>query len=221
MTDRPAGFPPLEILYDDPHLLAVLKPAGVLVQKDQNTRWSLYDEVRQRLDGGFAGVLHRLDKPVCGIVLFAKTPAAAAAMSAMFRTRDPEKTYHAVLKGVLEEKKAKLVHWIGKNQRKAVVSRVERPGTKRCELEYEVLEERAGRSLVRIRLGTGRYNQIRAQFAYIKRPVAGDFKYDGSSNPSSRIGLVASSLAFTHPFTNEPVELKIENFLGMLSEFWD
>ena len=221
MTDRPAGFPPLDILYEDPHYLAVVKPAGVLVQKDKNTKWSLYDEVKLRFNGGFTGVLHRIDRPVCGIVLFARTPTAAAAMAKMLRKRYPEKTYHAVLAGILEEKRGKLVHWIEKKRQRAVVYRDERPGAKRSELDYEVLEEREGKSLVRIRLGTGRYNQIRAQFAYIKRPVAGDLKYNHSPEHSDRIGLVASGLSFIHPFKNEPIELKLDNVLGLLSEFWD
>ena len=221
MTDRPAGFPSLRILYEDPHYLAVVKPAGVLVQKDRDTHWSLYDEVKLRFNGGFTGVLHRIDRPVCGIVLFAKTSKAAAAMTRLIRNHEPEKTYHAVLAGILEEKKGKLVHWLEKKRQRSLVYRAERPGAKRSELDYEVLEERGGKSLVRIMLGTGRYNQIRAQFAYIKRPVSGDLKYNGSPEHSDRIALVASSLTFVHPFKNEPVELRLDNVMEILSEFWE
>lgn len=217
---RPAGFPPLNIIFEDPHYLAVVKPSGILVQRDINNHWSLYEEVKEHLAGGFTGVLHRLDRTVAGIVLFAKTSTAAAALSKIVRKRRIGKVYYAVLQGILDEKKGSLVHFIEKKGQWAVVFRDERPEAKRSELGYEVLEEKDGKSLVRIELLTGRYNQIRAQFAYIKRPVLGDFKYMKKPERSDRIALVAAELSFIHPFRNEEIRLRLENYLDYLTGFW-
>lgn len=192
-----------EILHEDPHILVVVKPAGLPSQKEPGELTCLDDLMRERLGGGFCGLVHRLDRAVHGLMVFAKTPEAAASLTAQAKARTMTKTYLAVVEGRLPRKEGRLEHYILKRRRKAVVFSRPEPGAKRAALSYKVLAELPDRSLVRIDLETGRYNQIRAQFAHIRHPVFGDGKYKRTPGKTASIPLVAYSLGFDHPATGE------------------
>ena len=196
----------LRILYEDNHLIAVYKPAGMLVQGDHSGDPTLMDEVKyfiKQRDGKpgnvFLGMLHRLDRPVSGIVLFAKTSIGAARLSEQFREHTIEKIYHALVIGEPKEKSARLVHYLKKDADKNVVYAYDRPveGAREAVLEYEVIEGDKKCSLLKIRLETGRPHQIRAQLSAIGHPIVGDVKYGASTPlPDRSLALCATSLTF-------------------------
>ncbi len=208
-----------EIVFEDDYYLAVIKPAGLLVQGDRTGHPSLNDEVRQYLKNGFTGLIHRLDKHVSGIILFAKTSDAAAKISELIRDRDINKTYHAIVQGVFSEKTGRLEHYILKKDMKAFVYSLERTGTLKSTLTYQVEKEENKRSQLRISLETGRYNQIRAQFAYVRHPVIGDYKYMKRNDVMDSIALCAKELEFVHPYTDKKISLSAP-FPANWEKFW-
>jgi 23S rRNA pseudouridine1911/1915/1917 synthase len=176
----------VEVLYEDNHLIAVLKPAGVLTQGDASGEKCLMDCVKEYLKvtygkpgNVFLGLLHRLDRNVSGIVLFAKTSKGASRVSEQFRDHSVSKIYEAWICGIPKEPKGTLINHLVKNERtnKTAVFETEVPGSLFAELSYETLREERGFTLVRIALKTGRSHQIRAQFARMGNPIAGDTKY--------------------------------------------
>ena len=176
----------LHVLYEDNHLIAVYKPAGMLVQGNHSGDPTLMDEVKYFLKQKynkpgqvFLGMVHRLDRPVCGIVLFAKTSKGASRISAQLRNHTIQKEYHALVDGVVAESSATLINYIQKNIEKNRVSIYDTsvPGSLYAELSYEVVERYANTTLVKIQLKTGRPHQIRAQFSHIGHPIVGDVKY--------------------------------------------
>jgi 23S rRNA pseudouridine1911/1915/1917 synthase len=185
----------LKVLYEDNHLIAVFKPAGVLTQGDITGDRCLMDEVslylkeRYKKPGNvFLGLLHRLDRPVSGIVLFAKTSKGASRLSEQFRNRTIEKIYHALVLGKPKENKGTLVNFLKKN---------ERENTKRAELFYEVIFSGNKYSLLKIKPQTGRFHQIRAQLSSAGYPVLGDIKYGAPfALPDKSICLCATSISF-------------------------
>ncbi len=204
----------LKVLYEDNHLIAVHKPAGMLVQGDASGDWCLMDEVKDYLKKKyekkgrvFLGLLHRLDRPVEGVVLFAKTSKGASRLSEQIRNRETEKIYHALVCGMPEKKSGRLVHKLEKDtdRRRARESKT----GDYAELFYDV--EKMGRkySLVRIRLVTGKFHQIRTQFSSIGHPVAGDVKYGAPEAFSWGIALAATSLSFETATTHEPVTVSV------------
>ncbi|MES2471152.1 MAG: RluA family pseudouridine synthase [Patescibacteria group bacterium] len=207
----------IKVLYEDNHLIAVYKPAGVLVQDDITGDESLMDQVKkylkekyQKPGNVFLGLVHRLDRPVSGVVLFAKTSKGAARVSEQFRERAVAKTYHAWVEGVPAEKKATLNNYIVKdeNMGKAFVYDEEEKGSLSAVLSYEVVgkEEYNSKtfSCLKISLGTGRFHQIRAQLAHMGHPIAGDFKYGAlRSLTDQSIKLCATSLEFVTATTDE------------------
>ncbi len=205
----------LEILYEDNHCIAVYKSAGVLVQGDETGDESLLDAVRAFLKerGGkpgsaFVGLVHRLDRPASGIVLFAKTSKGAARLSAQFRERTVRKTYHVLVEGHLVPPAGELVHRLAKDdtRRVAVVS----PDGDEARLAYETVAAGPRSSLVRVALETGRFHQIRAQLAAAGCPVVGDVKYGAvASLPDRAVALCATELSFTTATTNEMVTLTV------------
>ena len=209
----------IDIIYEDEFLLAVNKPSGLLVQGDRTGEISLYDEVKSYLNGGFTGMVHRLDKFVSGIVVFAKSSRSAAALSEIIREGEIGKVYYAIVEGLFHEKSGRLEHYIEKRGMKAVVYSVEKPGSQKSVLDYEVVEERNGKSLLKITLITGRYNQIRAQLAHVRRPIAGDYKYMRSGLQIDSIALIAKDLAFKHPFSGEELRLSVDFPKGW-DDFW-
>lgn len=208
--------PALDILYLDNHLIAVLKPAGLLTQTDHTGDDSLVEKVRQWIRDEcnkpgniFIGLVHRLDRNVSGVVLFARTSKAASRLSRQFREGTPTKIYRAIVHGTLKEKQATLIHYLRKEKSlKATVFPRETPSAKRAELSYEVIESRENKSLIEVTLATGRFHQIRAQMAFTGHPIMGDVKY-GAPDPlaNHKIALHAHKLVFSHPVSNEETTL--------------
>ncbi|MBY0370162.1 RluA family pseudouridine synthase [bacterium] len=199
---------PLEVLYEDNHLIAVNKPVGLLIQGDASGEPTLLDAVRHYLKSKYfkpgkvyLGLIHRLDRPVGGVVVLARTSKGAARLSEQFRTHTVEKTYHALVEGEPDAPAGRVEHYL---QESGVGQPVQvhadpAPDRKKAVLEYEVLRAGKSFSLLRIRLETGRKHQIRAQMAALGHPLAGDRKY-GATLGFNRdgIGLIASSLEFDH-----------------------
>lgn len=205
----------MQVIYEDNHLIAVNKSPGELVQGDKTgdepmgealKRW--LKEKYNKPGDVFLGVIHRLDRPVSGVVLFAKTGKALARMNEQFRERDIRKVYWAVVAAPPPEREGTLVHWLRKNEaaNKSYASPVEKPGYLRCELGYTLLASSDRYHLLEIRPVTGRHHQIRVQLATIGCIIKGDLKYGARrSNTDGSIHLHARRLEFMHPVKNEPV----------------
>ncbi len=206
-----------DVLYEDNHLIAINKRAGDLVQVDDTGDESLEDKVKKYLaqkynkpNSAFLGVPHRLDRPVSGIVLFAKTSKALARVNAIFKGREMHKMYYAVVRNRPQPEAGSLVHWLLKNQQKNVTKAYnhEVTGSLRSELNYKLAGELNGYYLIEVDPITGRPHQIRVQLATLGCPIVGDNKYGyprGSLKNS--ISLHARKLQFIHPVTKEPVSI--------------
>ncbi len=204
------------IIFIDNHLIAVTKPAGLLTQPDRNTDESLIDQTRQWIkekynkpNNIFLGLVHRLDRNVSGVVLFARTSKAASRLSKQFREGTPKKHYRAIVLGKLKEEHTTLVHYLRKEKSlRATVFPRETPTAKRSELSYEVIYSLEKKSLLEVSLSTGRFHQIRAQMAFIGHPIIGDVKYGAPEPlPNQEIALYAHKLVFSHPVSNEEITL--------------
>ena len=204
------------IIFIDNHLIAVTKPAGLLTQPDRNTDESLIDQTRQWIkekynkpNNIFLGLVHRLDRNVSGVVLFARTSKAASRLSKQFREGTPKKHYRAIVLGKLKEEHTTLVHYLRKEKSlRATVFPRETPTAKRSELSYEVINSLENRSLLEVSLSTGRFHQIRAQMAFIGHPIIGDVKYGAPEPlPNQEIALYAHKLVFSHPVSTEEITL--------------
>lgn len=204
------------IIFIDNHLIAVTKPAGLLTQPDRNTDESLIDQTRQWIkekynkpNNIFLGLVHRLDRNVSGVVLFARTSKAASRLSKQFREGTPKKHYRAIVLGKLKEEHTTLVHYLRKEKSlRATVFPRETPTAKRSELSYEVINSIENKSLLEVSLSTGRFHQIRAQMAFIGHPIIGDVKYGAPEPlPNQEIALYAHKLVFSHPVSNEEITL--------------
>ena len=206
-----------DILYEDNHLIAVNKRAGDIVQVDE-TGDEPVDEQLKRYIGKkynkpgnvFVGVVHRLDRPVSGVILFAKTSKALERVNAMFKGREMTKTYFAVVRKKPAKQKGKLINWLIKNPAKNVVTAYpnEVPNSQRSELDYEMIGELDGYYLLKVNPLTGRSHQIRVQLATMGCPIVGDNKYGyprGSKKGS--ICLHARQLEFIHPIKKEKVKI--------------
>ena len=213
---------PCKILFEDNHLLVVIKPANVPVQADRSRDPSMltllksYIKERDGKPGNvYLGMVHRLDRPVSGVMVFAKTSKAAGRISEEIRNRTFKKTYLAKVHGILKNKEAALINYIEKNEKRnkvKVYNNLPEGGlAQRAELSYKVIREdpRAHTSEVEINLKTGRPHQIRAQFAHIGHPLLGDVKY-GVPDERENIALTAKSISFLHPITKEPLVFSIE-----------
>ena len=207
------------ILFEDNHILVVLKEQNLAScpdeSKDENLLDLLKDYIKRTYDkpgNVYLGLVHRLDRPTGGVMVFAKTSKAASRLAAQMRGGDFEKKYFAVLVGTPREPKATLVNYLKKNPINNMVYLCPQTtdGAKMASLEYEVLEEKGGCSLARIRLHTGRTHQIRVQMAGIGCPVYGDMRYGGENAKKGGLALWAYSLAFTHPVTHERLRFLLE-----------
>ncbi|MGE5582134.1 MAG: RluA family pseudouridine synthase [Bacillota bacterium] len=201
-----------KVIYEDNHLLVVEKPVNIPSQADQSGDPDLLSILKNDLKRRFGkpgnvylGLVHRLDRPVGGVMVFARTSKAAARLAAQIREGRIEKTYLAVILGSPVNPQGTLRHSLVKDGRTNKVYAVSKlqPGSKEAILDYQVIGERAGLSLVRINLHTGRSHQIRIQFATIGHPLYGDQKYGRGAKPGEQIALWANAIRFFHPTKNE------------------
>ena len=209
----------LIILYEDNHVIVVLKPQMVACCPDESGDYNLFDCVKDYLKeaynkpgNAFLGLVHRLDRPTGGVMVFAKTSKAAARLSEQMKNGGFEKKYYAVLCGTPSKKKAVLENYLRKNSinNTVYVCTQTEEGAKFASLEYEIKQEKAGLSLAEITLHTGRTHQIRVQTAAINCPVYGDMRYGGDKAVKGRLALWAYSLRFKHPTTGESMKFMIE-----------
>lgn len=204
----------IPILFEDNHLLLVEKPINVPVQGDSSGDLDLLTmlkndlKVRYQKPGNvYLGLVHRLDRPVGGAMVFAKTSKAASRLSDMLRKHVIERNYFAVVHGTPNKKRGQLVHYLHKDQRKNKVSVVSsnHPNAKKAVLDYEIIESKKGLSLLSVNLHTGRPHQIRVQLSTVGNPLFGDQKYGGHLNkPGQQLALWAHSIYFEHPVKKEP-----------------
>ena len=207
----------LKILYQDNHLIAVYKPPGLATQADVKGGPSLLDQTRQWIKieqnkpgNVFLGLVHRLDKPVSGVVLFAKTSKAASRLSKQFRERTTQKIYRAIISGTPVQAHDSLVQYLRKeNSLKATVFPRPAPGAKKAVLCYTLIENLSNASILEVTLETGRFHQIRAQLAFMGNPILGDIKYGAASPlPDRQIALYAQKLVVKHPVSGEEITLE-------------
>ncbi len=206
----------LTVLYEDNHLLAVLKPAGILVQGDRSGDPSLMDAAKQYIKNAygkpgevFLGLVHRLDRPVSGVVLFARTSKAASRLSRQWRARSVVKIYWALVHGAMKPHAGVLTSYLKEGARRVQAASAGEPGVKEAVLSYRTLRARGPFSLVEIHLHTGRKHQIRVQLARAGCPVVGDVRYGAPRAPEpEQIRLTARSLTFTHPTRNETLTIE-------------
>ena len=207
----------LVILFEDNHVIAVEKPAGVLVQGDRTQDPALVDHVRADLKVRFAkpgnvyvGIVHRLDRPVSGIVVFARTSKAAARLSAAFRDGKVEKTYIALVERVPEPPSGVLEHSLLKdaehNRSRVVAAGM--PGARHARLRYQVVERIGTRALVEVHPETGRSHQIRVQLAAIGAVIVGDVRYGSPTPLRPMLALHASRLRLPHPTRDEIIDIR-------------
>ena len=207
----------LEVLYEDNHLLVVNKRSGDIVQGDKTGDTPLSDIAKEYIAEKynkpgrvFIGVVHRLDRPTTGVVVFARTSKALERMNGMLRERQVDKTYWAIVDGHPDKEEAKLVHHLRKNPKnnKSTAFPKEGPGTKRAVLKYRVLRKLERYALVEINLETGRHHQIRSQLAASGHPIRGDLKYGfRRPNRDGSIHLHARKISFVHPVKKIPLEI--------------
>lgn len=206
---------PIDVLYEDNHIIIINKKVGDIVQGDKTGDIPLKDDVAEYLKikynkpgKVFVGVTHRLDRPVSGAIIFARTSKALARLNHMLQKREIEKTYWAIVKEKPPSTHDRLIHYLKKNERnnKALVFNKEIKDSKKAILSYKVIHKSDKYHLLEINLETGRHHQIRAQLAAIGCPIRGDLKYGFTrSNPDGGINLHARSVKFIHPVKNEPV----------------
>jgi 23S rRNA pseudouridine1911/1915/1917 synthase len=212
---------PFEILYEDNHCVAVCKPAGVASAHFQGDAATLDRLVKRYLKSKykkpgnvFLGIVHRLDKPVSGVLLFARTSKAAARLAEQFREGTVDKVYWAVVEGDVPTQAGTLEDWL-KLDKGAPTKRVEvveprSPGARQALLHFQKRAEHGGLSLLEVRPQTGRTHQLRVQLAHHGHPVYGDARYGSVHTFGRAIGLHARSLTFLHPVRYEPITLTAE-----------
>ena len=200
------------ILFEDNQIIVVEKPQNVPSQGDSSGDESILDMVKDYIKvkynkpgNVFLGLVHRLDRPTGGVMVFAKTSKSASRLSEQFKTDDVHKTYFAVVVGEPREKKGRLLHFLKKDEKNNMVEIVpaSTAGAKRAELDYEVLETKEGHSLIRINLITGRSHQARIQMKSLGTPIYGDVKYGGKNAKQGLLNLFAVELRFEHPVSKD------------------
>ena len=207
----------LEILFEDNHLLIVNKKSGDIVQADKTGDKPLSEVVKEYIKEKynkpgdvFPGVIHRLDRPTSGIIIFARTSKALERLNKMLRERNVSKTYWAVIKNNPKNTKDTLIHFLKKNPKnnKSTVFKKEAEGSKKAILHYTIIKNLKNYSLLEIDLETGRHHQIRAQLSFIGSPIKGDLKYGASrSNKDGSIHLHARKINFTHSISKKIITI--------------
>lgn len=224
----------IKVLYEDNHIIAVLKPAGVLTQGDGSGDESLFDMVKdylkkkyQKPGNVFLGLVHRLDKPVSGIVLFAKTSKGASRLSEQFRNHTIQKTYHAIVLGKPKQEKGELKEKINKisffaegftnkSDEELLAEIKKATKTRTAELSYELVKTNGEYSLIKILPKTGRFHQIRVQMAEMGNPILGDGKYGSIHSKVNvwqnrdAIALCATAISFKSATGEKQIDLEIE-----------
>ena len=208
----------MTVVYEDNHIMVVNKTASEIVQADKTGDTPLSETVKQYLKekyqkpgNVFLGVTHRLDRPVSGLVIFAKTSKALTRLNEMFRAGEVKKTYWAVVKNAPKESEGELVHFLVRNekQNKSYAYDKEVPNSKKAVLDYRLIGRSENYYLLEVDLKTGRHHQIRCQLAKMGCPIKGDLKYGSPrSNPDGSICLHARRVRFVHPVSKELIELK-------------
>lgn len=207
----------LQVLYEDNHLIAVNKRSGDIVQGDKTGDQPLSEVVKEYIaekynkpGAVYLGVVHRLDRPTSGVILFAKTSKALTRLNKIFSTREAEKTYLAVVQNMPPKAEDTLVHHLVRNtkQNKSYANFEESAQSKKGILHYKLIQKLDRYFVLEINLETGRHHQIRAQLAAINTPIKGDLKYGfNRSNSDGSIHLHASSLRFVHPVRKEELTI--------------
>ncbi|HET7361506.1 MAG TPA: RluA family pseudouridine synthase [Salinimicrobium sp.] len=207
----------LQVLYEDNHLIIVNKRPGDIVQGDKTGDTPLSEVVKAYLKkkhnkpgNVYLGVVHRLDRPTSGIVVFAKTSKALPRLNKLFKEKEVEKIYWAVVKNPPPKEKSTLTHFLKRNpkQNKSHAHKNEVPESKKAVLDYELIKKLKSYFLLKINLHTGRHHQIRSQLSAIGCPIKGDLKYGfDRSNKNASIHLHSRELSFVHPVKKEPLKI--------------
>ncbi|OFO81179.1 RNA pseudouridine synthase [Prevotella sp. HMSC077E08] len=207
----------MEIVYEDNHLIIVYKHSGEIVQGDKTGDVPLSEDVKcylkekyQKPGNVFLGVVHRLDRPVAGLVVFAKTSKALTRLNKMFRDGEVHKTYWAIKKTLPPQPEGTLTDWLVRNekQNKSYAYDHEVPHSKKAILKYRLIGQSDHYCLLEVNLMTGRHHQIRCQLAHMGCPIKGDLKYGAQrSNPDGSICLLAHHVEFVHPVSKQLISL--------------
>ena len=207
----------MEIVYEDNHLIIVYKHSGEIVQGDKTGDVPLSEDVKcylkekyQKPGNVFLGVVHRLDRPVAGLVVFAKTSKALTRLNKMFRDGEVHKTYWAITKNLPPQPEDTLTDWLVRNekQNKSYAYDHEVPHSKKAILKYRLIGQSDYYCLLEVNLMTGRHHQIRCQLAHMGCPIKGDLKYGAQrSNPDGSICLLAHHVEFVHPVSKQLISL--------------
>jgi 23S rRNA pseudouridine1911/1915/1917 synthase len=207
----------LQVLFEDNHIIVVNKRAGDIVQGDKTGDKPLSDVVKEYIaekynkpGNVYLGVVHRLDRPTTGLVIFAKTSKVLPRLNALFASKDISKTYWAIVKNKPAKEKDTLIDWLKKNPKnnKSYAYKKEVANSKKAILHYEIIKKLQNYFLLEIRLETGRHHQIRSQLYNIGCPIKGDLKYGfDRSNEDGSIHLHARHISFIHPVKKEPIEI--------------
>lgn len=207
----------MTVVYEDNHIIIVNKTASEIVQGDKTGDVPLSETVKQYLKekyhkpgNVFIGVPHRLDRPVSGLVVFAKTSKALSRLNEMFKNSEVKKTYWAIVKQTPAETEGELVNYLVRNekQNKSYAYDTEKPGSKKAILHYRLIARSDNYSLLEVDLKTGRHHQIRCQLAKMGCPIKGDLKYGfPRSNPDGSICLHARRVRFVHPVSKELIDV--------------
>jgi 23S rRNA pseudouridine1911/1915/1917 synthase len=217
MSNIDGWIVPIPILYEDNHLIAVHKPSGLLIQGDKTGDITLIDLIKAHLKkeydkpgNVFLGLIHRIDRPAAGIVVFAKTSKALARMNKLFHDRKVRKIYLAIVEHIPPINEGLITHYLKKNEKnnKAYISEIEKKDYQKAELYLSFITSSDRFHLLGIGLHTGRHHQIRAQLSHLGSPIRGDLKYGAHrSLPNGGIDLLSYHLEFPHPVTGEIIKI--------------
>lgn len=215
----------MRVIYEDNHIIIVEKAAGEIVQGDKTGDKPLSEIIKEYLKekynkpgNVFCGVVHRIDRPVSGLVIFAKTSKALERLNRMLRDGEIRKTYHALVEGHPENPEATLENYLVSDGRinKTFISDSANSNAKTAKLKYRVIKTFDRYSLLEIEILTGRKHQIRAQLSAMGHPIKGDLKYGARrSNPDGGISLQAHKVQFIHPVSKQPIDIELEETLGL------